>query len=470
VDKAERQVTAKELTVRQKQLDVQAAEDNLGQIADVKKAQDVIDDAEYALKFATSMLSGEVGGVQLIDHSYWSNLKILAQQQLAEAQQDLQDILNGSSVSVSSDVALQVAEKQLQVEQSQMQLEDAEQAVEDAKSAVVDAQLAVEDANQAVVDAKLDVDDAEQSVEDAREDVQDAQEALDEALDTSLEIIAPFAGFITRVNVEGGDEVLKGTVAVQLADPNKFEADIMVSEMDILQVKVGGEAWVQVDAMSGMNLPAEVTHISPTATIQSGVVNYVVKVEVQSLEGVAQERQAMRQQMMEDFAAGQIPERLQQAIDEGRITQEQVEAMMEQGPPEGMTPPEGTEFPQGMSPQQQESQPSSQVSAAIPEDFQLREGLTVTVSVIVEDKTDVLLVPNAAITTQRGQSYVQVVLPDGTTEEREIQTGISDYQFTEVTEGLSEGEQILVPQGTATTTSTTTNRRPQGGIGFFGPR
>ncbi|GAI95589.1 unnamed protein product, partial [marine sediment metagenome] len=53
---------------------------------------------------------------------------------------------------------------------------------------------------------------------------------------------------------------------------------------DILQVELGGEAWVQVDAMQGLSLPAEVTHISPTATIQSGVVNYKVKVEVESLK------------------------------------------------------------------------------------------------------------------------------------------------------------------------------------------
>ncbi len=54
------------------------------------------------------------------------------------------------------------------------------------------------------------------------------------------------------------------------------------------------------------------------------------------------------------------------------------------------------------------------------EDFQLREGLTVTVSLIVQQKTDVLLVPNAAITREGAQSYVQVVLPDGTTEKRAL--------------------------------------------------
>ena len=256
-----------------------------------------------------------------------------------------------------------------------------------------------------------------------------AEARLAEALDASPEIIAPLDGFITKVNVEGGDEVKKGTVAVVIADPNRFEADIMVSEMDISQVEVGGAATVQVDAMQEMSLPAMVTRISPTATIQSGVVNYKVKVEIESLEVVMEERQ----QAMPDISSGEIPEQLKQAIEEGNITQEQVEEMMEQMP------------------------------AMVSEDFQLREGLTVTVSIIVDERSDVLLVPNGAIITQGRQTYVQVVSPDGMIEERAITTGISDWQYTEVTGGLSEGEQVVVPQGTATT-STTSQQRPQGGM------
>jgi len=269
-----------------------------------------------------------------------------------------------------------------------------------------------------------------------------AKARLAEAEDASPEITAPFDGFITNVNVEGGAEVTKGTVAVTLADPNKFEVDILVSEMDVFQLEVGGTAYVEVDAMEGMTLPAEVTHISPTATISSGVVNYEVKLEVQSLEEVMQEQQA-RQEVMGDISSGELPEQLRQAIEEGQITQEEAEEMMEQM-------------------QQAQGGQQGQVPTAIPEDFQLREGLTVTVSIIVDERSDVLLVPNSAITSQGRQTYVQVVLLDGTIEECAITTGISDWQYTEVTEGLSEGEQVVVPQGTATTTTTTQQGPPSG--------
>jgi len=390
------------------------------------------------------MLAGEFGGgVKLTNYSYWAFLKASAEEELAEAEEELQEILDGLSIQVSDDVALEIAKKQLLVEQKQLAIEDAQLAVDDAEKAVDDAKYALEGAKLDVEEARHDVEDARLDVEEARKALLDAQEKLEEANIKSPVVVAPFDGFITKVNVEGGDEVMSGTVAVQLADPNRFEADIMVSEMDILQVELGGEAWVQLDSMPGINLLAEVTHISPTATIQSGVVNYQVKVEIESLEEVMQQRQAARQEEMQKVQQGELPDRLKQAIEEGQITQEQAEEMMKQ-------------MQQGQDGQQR------QVPTVTTENLQLREGLTVTVSILVDTRNDVLLVPNSAITSQRGQTYVKVVLPDGTIEERAIQTGISDFQYTEVTEGLSEGEQILVPQGTAVTT--TTQQRPPGGI------
>ena len=240
----------------------------------------------------------------------------------------------------------------------------------------------------------------------AQLDMESAQNALNIAKDRigKAAITAPFDGFVTTVNVKGGDQVQSGTVAMRLVDPSKFEAEVMVSEMDIFQLKLGGDATVQIDAMPVLTLPAKVTHISPTATISSGVVNYKVKIEIQPQETVPTIAQG----------DGQVP-------------------------------------------------------TMLPEDIQLREGLSVTVSIIVTQRTGVLLVPNTAISTQRGQAYVQVLTPSGDIEERAIKTGISNWQYTEVTEGLSEGERVIVPQGTTTTPTTT---EQPGGImipGMGGP-
>jgi macrolide-specific efflux system membrane fusion protein len=124
------------------------------------------------------------------------------------------------------------------------------------------------------------------------------------------------------------------------------------------------------------------------------------------------------------------------------MTQEEAEAMLEQM-------------------QQQMQQAQAEQQAAF-ENFQLREGLTVTVSIIIGEATDVLLVPNGAITIRGQQNYVQVVSSDGSIEERAVTTGISNWQYTEVSEGLNEGEQVVVTGTTASTTETN-NFGPPGG-------
>ena len=155
---------------------------------------------------------------------------------LDEAKKDLDRVLKGQNINVTSSVALQIAQLQLTITQKQQTLADAQNAVETARTAVSNAQL--------------DVSDAEQ-------DVKDAQSDLDETKSLNAVIKAPFDGFITKVNVNGGDEIKKGTVAMQIADPNQFEANILVTEKDISSVKLGGEATVSLDAYIRAKFPGQ---------------------------------------------------------------------------------------------------------------------------------------------------------------------------------------------------------------------
>ena len=472
VTKAERLITAKELAVKQAELNIQSANETLYQINEVKEAQDAVDAAEQYLGIVKLIMQG-VGVGELVTASnlnYWSLQKTQAQQELTDAREALQEILAENNMSLTTGVRLQIAQKEFQVEQYKFALGDAKIALEDAKFAVDDARLAVDNAQRDAIEAQLSLDNAKLDLIDAQSTLEDAQKDYNEALSMSPEIKAPFEGFITKVNVAGGDEVLNGTVAATIADPNKFEAEILVSEMDISQVKLDSEATVSADAMPGLPFPAKVTHIAPTATIQSGVVNYTVKVELEALKAISQNQTTPA---TGNATAGTLPPMLQRAVDSGRMTQEQAEEIMKKGPPtdlalpEGFTPPEDFTFPEGMEfPAFSGSQAKSQISSTTSQDFQLREGLTVTVSIIVASRTNVLLVPNAAVTKEGLQSYVQVVSDSGAAEKRAVKTDISDWQYTEITDGLTEGEQVIVPL--TTTSSTSSSNRP-GGMGFFGP-
>jgi HlyD family secretion protein len=283
----------------------------------------------------------------------------------------------------------------------------------------------------------LDIEIKELQLQNAKQSLKEAEKKL-----KSSTITAPFAGLVAEVNIIVGDQVSESTVAIRLIDPKKFKVEVLVNEMEIYQVNVGAPATVTVAAMPTIAFPASVTNISPVATVQSNVVNYQVQVEINSLETSMGEQS----QATPPVSAGEIPERLKQAIEAGQITQAQVEEMMSR---------------------RQQGTQQGQMPVTMPKDVQLREGLTVTVSIWLDERNNVLLVPNKAITSQGGKPYVQVVAAAGVTEERVVQTGISDWQYTEVTSGLSEGEQVVVPQGsTATTPQTTTQQQqpPSGGI------
>ncbi len=408
--KAERQITAKELAVRQAELDLKSTEYNASQIAAVKTAQDAVDSAQFDLKFAQMVQAG-VYGVQVTDFPYWSQQVTNAAQKLAQAQKELQDVLAGSSTKVSGDVALQIAKSQLQVEQSKRQ---------------------VEDAQIALTDSKLARDDASEAVEDATS-------ALKEAKALSPIIKAPFDGFITKVNVEGGDNVQKGTVAMQLADPSKFEANILVTEKDVFSVRTGGDATVSLDALSGLSFPARIAKVAPLATTQQGVVNYRVTVELTSLQPVGA-GQLTSSARASQSANGTSP------FGAGRAFQGMAGANQTFG---------------GMGPRFSGNTTSSVSVAAV----SLKDGLSAVVNIIVQQKDNVLLVPNRAITRQGQNSTVQVVTANGN-ETRVVRVGMSDNLNSEILEGLSEGDQVVYTTSTSSTSGTTrTNIMPgMGGI------
>ncbi len=86
--------------------------------------------------------------------------------------------------------------------------------------------------------------------------------------------------------------------------------------------------------------------------------------------------------------------------------------------------------------------------------------MTANTNIVVEQKTNVLYAPNRAIKVNRNLRTVQV-MENGQLVEKQIRTGMSNDQFTEVTEGLKEGEEVVI-------VTTATNQPLAGGRSFFG--
>ncbi len=86
------------------------------------------------------------------------------------------------------------------------------------------------------------------------------------ALDRA-KITAPFAGFISSLNVEPGEYVANGKVAMTLVDRSTLVATLQIDEVDIPLVKIGQRVTFIFDALSGRSLDGKVSQIPPVGKI-----------------------------------------------------------------------------------------------------------------------------------------------------------------------------------------------------------
>lgn len=77
-------------------------------------------------------------------------------------------------------------------------------------------------------------------------------------------------------------------------------------------------------------------------------------------------------------------------------------------------------------------------------DLTLKPGVSAKAEIFVDDRKDVIHVPLQCVFPREGKSWAWVVKGAGQPEAREVKTGTSNDQFVEVTEGLGEGERILL--------------------------
>jgi HlyD family secretion protein len=74
----------------------------------------------------------------------------------------------------------------------------------------------------------------------------------------------------------------------------------------------------------------------------------------------------------------------------------------------------------------------------------LRQGMTTNATVTVSKATNAIVVPNLSVTRLGGQAYVNAYV-GGKEVQTMIQTGVVGDQYTEVTGGLNEGAQVVIP-------------------------
>ncbi len=85
------------------------------------------------------------------------------------------------------------------------------------------------------------------------------------------------------------------------------------------------------------------------------------------------------------------------------------------------------------------------VTIQIPGSENIRISMSASAKIITSSKKDVLAIPIDAIVKDNGESFVDVVIGDNYIERRAIKLGSRNISYVEVTEGLAEGDRVVIP-------------------------
>ncbi len=159
--------------------------------------------------------------------------------------------------------------------------------LEQAETSYRTAKAEAEAIQETIKGAKYSIEGAQASIKGAQASIRDAKSNL-----VKTSIFAPMSGIISLLNVEQGEKVvgtlqMTGTEIMRISNFSNMEVRVDVSENEIIKVKIGDTANVEVDAYIGRKFQGVVTQVSNTSkgsanstlsTEQSS--NFVVRVRI----------------------------------------------------------------------------------------------------------------------------------------------------------------------------------------------
>ncbi|MDT8717448.1 efflux RND transporter periplasmic adaptor subunit [Clostridium sp. 19966] len=131
--------------------------------------------------------------------------------------------------------------------------------------------------------AKTDSDKAMQqiSVDQAQRDLDYAKQQVTKATLTS-----PIDGMVVAVNNNNGDDIQSGKAIVSIIDTSSLKVKVDVDELDIAKVNVGQKANLTFGAISGKTFEGTVESIAQTGTSSNNVTTYPVTVSITNPDGI----------------------------------------------------------------------------------------------------------------------------------------------------------------------------------------
>jgi HlyD family secretion protein len=268
---------------------------------------------------------------------------------------------------------------------------------------------------------------ASAKVQQALASWQQAQEDIKNA-----SVFAPLDGVITTLNFGVGDQVNANQTVMQVTANERPLFEVDVDEADIAQIRLGQEARVLLQSYNNIPITASVEYIAPATTASGNVNTIKVRLGLGSIQ-------------RPQFQTGQG----------------QGQGNAQRGGAQQGTPAAGGQGQGGN--QAGAGRPISQ-TFALP---RILIGQTGTSQIILSQITDALQVPNRVLVADRQTRGFTVwrLTADGKAESVPVTVGFRGATNTQIMSGLNEGDTVLIPPATSTSTQNNANQGFGGGAG-----
>jgi HlyD family secretion protein len=109
----------------------------------------------------------------------------------------------------------------------------------------------------------------------------EARVAAAEATLQLAELLAPFDGVVTRVDIKPGDQAISGQQAFRIDDHSSLLVDVRISEIDINRISLEQPVILTFDAIPGVDYTGQVNQVSPVGVTTQGVVEFLITVRLE---------------------------------------------------------------------------------------------------------------------------------------------------------------------------------------------
>ena len=284
---------------------------------------------------------------------------------------------------------------------------------------------------------------------------------------------APIAGTVVEKTVEEGQiitsakEMTGGTILLRMADLNEVQVRTLVDETDIGVIEPGLQATIKVEAYPDQDFTGTVLQVEPQAVVEQNVTLFAVLTRIQNRQGLLKPGMNADVEIVIGardgvlaLANGGI-----KTVDEARalvdalgldteLLQQRVETQAE-GDSATDTPATEADSEAGNSEQVEESGlPSMEQIQAMSQDERrefmqnLSAGERQRMFAMFQEAREARERAERANPASPKPAFVFVETPEGQLTLHPITIGLSDWDYTEIIAGLSEGDVVFqVPQG-----------------------